>query len=478
MLKKFVNRLFSRNAKSVAGEPTIYNRKSHGIAREAISPGALKVTQSLQSAGFKAYVVGGAVRDLLLGGVPKDYDVATDATPEEVHKVIRRSRIIGRRFRLVHCMFGRDTVEVATFRGSETGTGTDDDSPDDGLIQKDAQGRILRDNRFGNQAEDAERRDFTINALFYDPATESVFDYHGGVADVKAKRIRIIGDPVQRYREDPVRMLRAVRFAAKLGFTIEASTRAPIVKLAELLGNVPSSRLFEEMLKLLLSGHALEAVKQLRGEGLHHGLLPMLDVILEQPLGERFVTLALEQTDERIREEKSISPAFLFAALLWHEVLAAWKALEAAGERPATAMFDAMDQVLDAQTKKLAIARRFTITMKEVWSLQPRLDNYSGKRPLKLLEHPRFRMAFDFLLLRAASGEAPTETAEWWEKFQFADHATRQAMLVPETGGVKKKRRRRRKSGGAKTSDASPTTAEDHGDHSDHSDHSDEGEQA
>lgn len=455
MLRKIVNRLFARGGKPVAHEPKVYKRKSHGIARDAISPGALKVTQALQGAGFKAYVVGGAVRDLLLGGVPKDYDVATDATPEEVHRLIRRSRIIGRRFRLVHCMFGRDTVEVATFRGSDT-AGGDDAEENDGAIQKDSHGRILRDNRFGSQAEDATRRDFTINAMFYDPATESVLDYHGGVADLRARSIRIIGDPAERYREDPVRMLRAVRFAAKLGFSIESATRAPIRKLSPLLGNVPSSRVFEEMLKLLLSGHALEAVKRLRGEGLHHGLLPMLDVILEQPLGERFVTLALEQTDERIREEKSVSPAFLFAALLWHQVLAAWKTLEAAGERPATAMFSAMDQVLEEQCKNLAITRRFTITMKEVWSLQPRFDNYSGKRPLKLLEHPRFRMAFDFLLLRAASGEAPEATAAWWEKFQFAKPDVRLEMLVPETGGVKKRRKRRRKSSGAGAGSTTP----------------------
>jgi poly(A) polymerase len=458
MLKKFVNRLFARKT-SPTDEPKVYKRASHGIARDAISPGALKVTQTLQGAGFKAYVVGGAVRDLLLGGEPKDYDVATDATPEEVHRLIRRSRIIGRRFRLVHCMFGRDTVEVATFRGSHTGG----EDAEDGLIQKDAHGRILRDNRFGSQAEDAERRDFTINAMFYDPATESVLDYHGGFADVKAKRIRIIGDPTERYREDPIRMLRAIRFAAKLGFSIDSATRAPIRKLADLLGNVPSSRLFEEMLKLLLSGHAAEAIRQLRGEGLQHGLLPMLDVILEQPLGERFVNLALEQTDRRIREDKSVSPAFLFAALLWHEVLAAWKALEAAGERPAIAMFAAMDQVLEAQCKKLAIARRFTITMKEVWSLQPRFDNHSGKRPLSLLEHPRFRMAYDFLVLRAESGEAPNETAVWWDEFQHAEPGARLVMLTPETGSGKKRRRRKRKGGAVKTEANSPVEP-DHGD--------------
>jgi poly(A) polymerase len=474
---KIVKRLFSRGGKKAAGkngktaEAKTIARKSHGIARDKISPGALKVTQTLQAAGFKAYVVGGAVRDLLLGGVPKDYDVATSATPEEVHKLIRRSRIIGRRFRLVHCMFGRDTVEVATFRGTEADGG--EDVPDDGAIQKDAHGRILRDNRFGNQAEDAARRDFTINSLFYDPATETVIDYHGGVADVRAKRIRIIGDPVERYREDPVRMLRAARFAARLGFTIDPATMAPIAKLAPLLENVPSSRLFEEMLKLLMSGRALECVRQLRSLGLHHGLLPLLDVILEQPLGERFVTLALEQTDTRIREEKSVSPAFLFAALLWHEVLAAWKARQAKGEREMTALFSAMDQVLDAQCEKLAITRKFTITMKEVWSLQPRFDNRTGKRPLKLLEHPRFRMGYDFLLLRAASGEAPAEAATWWEEFQFADPAARNAMLLPETGEGKKRRRRRRKSGAKSAgssetaAESAPATAHDHDDDAD-----------
>jgi poly(A) polymerase len=222
MLRKFVKRLLSRNAKPSADGPKVIHRKSHGIARDSINPGALRVTQALQGAGFKAYVVGGAVRDQLLGLAPKDYDVATDATPEQVHKLIRRSRIIGRRFRLVHCMFGRDTIEVATFRGTDAGRGEDEE--DDGAIQKDAHGRILRDNRFGSEAEDAARRDFTVNAMFYDPASETVIDYHGGVADVKAKRIRIIGNPVERYREDPVRMLRAVRFAAKLGFSIDDAT--------------------------------------------------------------------------------------------------------------------------------------------------------------------------------------------------------------------------------------------------------------
>jgi poly(A) polymerase len=432
LIKKFIRRMFNMGAESA---PKIYERDKHGIARSSISHGALKVCEILRSHHHAAYIVGGAVRDLLLGVVPKDFDVATDAHPEEVHRLFRRSHLIGRRFKLVHVLFGQETVEVSTFRAGEGG-------------EADAHGRLLSDNVYGTRVQDAARRDFTINALFYDPHTETVLDYHGGVEDLRAKRVRIIGDPVERYREDPVRMLRAVRFAAKLGFSIDPATRAPIGKLAPLLENVPSSRLFEEMLKLLLSGHALECVKRLRADGLHHGLLPLLDVILEQPLGERFVTLALEQTDKRILEEKSVSPAFLFAALLWHEVLAAWKTLEKRGERSMPALLDAMDDVLDAQCRKLAITKRFTITMKEIWSLQPRLDDHTGKRPLKLLEHPRFRMGYDFLLLRAASGEAPAETGAWWEKFQHADPDERQRMLVPEAAGTKKRRRRRRKSTG------------------------------
>ena len=378
-------------------------------------------------------MVGGAVRDLMLGVQPKDYDVATNATPDQVHKQIRRSRLIGRRFKLVHAMFGDETVEVSTFR-AETPSETDE------------HGRVLRDNIFGTRAQDAARRDFTINALYYDPTKEQVLDYHRGAADLKAKIVRIIGDPEARYREDPVRMLRAVRFAAKLGFQIDQKTREPIDRLGPLIENVPAARLFDEMQKLLLSGHAHACVHRLREEGLHRGMMPLLDVILEQPLGERFVNLALQQTDDRIRTDKGVSPAFLLAALLWHEVLAAWKSREEEGERTIPSMMAAMDEVLDIQTEKLAIPRRFTTTMREIWVLQPRLENRTGKRAMLVLEHPRFRAAYDFLALRAASGEAQQDLVDWWTKFQIANDAERGALLATtRASGEKPRRRRRRK---------------------------------
>ena len=293
----------------------------HGVAREQISYGAKRVTDGLQAAGYQAYVVGGAVRDLLLDKIPKDFDVATDATPEEVKRVFRRSRIIGRRFRLVHVMFGEEVVEVSTFRRMIEAEDA----------QTDEHGRLLRDNEFGDQEQDAARRDFTANALFYDPTTQEIYDYHGGYADTRDHLLRIIGDPLVRYREDPVRMLRAVRLSAKLGIKLDAATAAPIAKMKDLLDNVPQARLLDEVLKMLLSGHSLECIQQLRKMNLHHGLLPLLDVILEQPMGEKFIMLALRNTDERLSQDKTVSPAFLFAALLWHEVLAAWKSSGAAG---------------------------------------------------------------------------------------------------------------------------------------------------
>ena len=308
-------------------------RGEHGVARTRLTPATLKVCDALRDAGFAAYVVGGAVRDLLLGIPPKDFDVATDARPEQVKPLFRRAFIIGRRFRLVHVMLAQETIEVSTFRAADAAS-----------ADKDQHGRVLRDNVFGSIEEDAKRRDFTVNALYYDPATEEVIDFHGGLGDLKKRLMRVIGDPETRYREDPVRMLRAVRLAAKLGLAIEASTRAPIRGLAALIDTVPVARVFDEMLKLLLSGHASACLRQLRAEGLHKGVLPLLDVILDQPLGERFVTLALAQTDERIRTERSVSPAFLFAALLWHEVLAEWKARLARDEPPIPARA-AMDTV-------------------------------------------------------------------------------------------------------------------------------------
>jgi len=446
MITKFLGRVFSGRIFR-APQPKIIPFSSHGIARERISSSALKVTQTLQRHDFAAFVVGGAVRDLLLGREPKDFDIATDATPEDVRQLFRRSRIIGRRFRLVHVMFGADTVEVSTFRGGHAVENSE-------AHVADEHGRILRDNVFGDQQQDATRRDFTINALFYDPASQEIWDYHDGVADLKKRRLRMIGDPGQRYREDPVRMLRAVRFAASYGLEIEAGTRKPVRALAGLLQNVPAARLFDEMLKLLLSGYAFECVTKLRKEGLHHGLLPLLDVILGQPLGERFVMLALKNTDERVRADKPVSPAFLFAALLWHEVLAAWKSIEAKGMRGIPALYQAMEQVSQVQAEKLAIPRRFGTDMKEIWALQPRLLQRSGRRPYRLLEHPRFRAGYDFLLLRCESGEVDTAIGEWWTRFQHADENARQQMLAPEGEPTKRRRKRRkRKAGGGRTDD-------------------------
>ncbi|NIO40000.1 MAG: polynucleotide adenylyltransferase PcnB, partial [Burkholderiales bacterium] len=425
------------NGSSGPAAPRVVPRSRHGVSRHSISACARRVTSTLRAGGFDAYVVGGAVRDLFLGLEPKDFDVATSATPERVRALFRRSRIIGRRFQLVHVLCGREVVEVSTFRGKHAGV-----DGERGAI--DEHGRILRDNVFGTREEDAVRRDFTVNALFYDPSTEEIVDHCGGLADLKARRLRMIGSPEARYREDPVRMLRAVRLAGKLGLEIERGTRAPIPKLAYLLESVPPSRLFEEMLKLLLSGGSVHGVRQLRAYGLHHGLLPMLDVILEQPLGQRFVMLALQRTDERVRDGKPVSPGFLFAALLWHEVLSVWRGGEAAGKNSMVALFDASDRVIDDQSANLAIPRRFSSDMREIWVLQARLLNRSGRRPYVLLGNPRFRAAYDFLLLRCESGELDAEIGQWWQRFQHAGEEERRKMLLAGTGGRRRRRRRKK----------------------------------
>lgn len=436
MIKKFIRKILGVKDERDPTEPVILGQDQHGIDPKLVSNNAVRVTQTLQEAGFKAFVVGGAVRDLLLGVKPKDFDIATDATPEEVKKLFRRAFIIGRRFQIVHVMFGQDLLEVTTFRGKGS-----DNAP------KDEHGRVLRDNDFGPQHEDAERRDFTINAMYYDPATQSVLDYHGGIEDIRAKVLRIIGQPEARYREDPVRMLRVVRFAAKLQFTIEPATRAPIPVMAPLINNVPAARVFDEMLKLLMSGHALACLKELRSSGLHHGLLPLLDVVLEQPIGMKFVTLALESTDTRVKAGKGVSPGFLFASLLWHQVLEKWNAYRAAGEAPIPALHLAADDVLDNQTDNLALQRRIATDMRDIWAMQPRFERRNGKSPYKLLEHPRFRAGFDFLLLRCESGELDAEIGNWWATFYAGDIAERERLINTakdtQPGGQKKRPRRR-----------------------------------
>ncbi|MCC6197051.1 MAG: polynucleotide adenylyltransferase PcnB [Burkholderiales bacterium] len=440
MIRRLLARLISGRPSS---EPRIYHSGDHPVRRDAVPRGARMVTEKLHEAGFKAFVVGGAVRDLLLGMPPKDFDIATDATPEEVKPLFRRAYIIGRRFRLVHVHAGAEVLEVSTFRAPQT----KEDATDE-------HGRLLSDNVYGTQAEDAARRDFTINALYFDPASEEVWDYVGGVADIRARRLRLIGAPVTRFREDPVRMLRAVRLAAKCGLAMDPKTAAPIPKLANLIQNVPPARLFEEMQKLLLSGHAAETLAALRAHGLSHGLLPLLDMILEQPLGTRFIEVALAGTDARVRDGKPVSPAFLFATLLWHEVLQQWNAGKARGDKPLPALLEAMDRVLDAQAERISIPRRFEAAIKEIWSLQPRFEQRAGARPYRLLEHERFRAAYDFLALRGQSGEVPAALVQWWTRFQDAGDAERQQMLRPEEAPKRSRRsrgrgRKRREDGGA-----------------------------
>jgi|APLak6261700342_1056250.scaffolds.fasta_scaffold01741_4 poly(A) polymerase len=440
MIKQLLQKIFRRRAKANTHTQLpaaqIIQVGKHKINQKHISQAALKTCDQLQKAGFQAYIVGGAVRDLLLNHPPKDFDVATNATPEQVHKVFRRSRIIGRRFRLVHVLWGHETIEVSTFRGHHLSEG-DSETNDSG--------RIIRDNVFGSIEEDSVRRDFTANALYYDPKRQEVLDFHHGVADVRAKTLRMIGDPVTRYQEDPVRMLRAVRLSAKLGLKLERETEAPIRKLADLLEDVPPSRLFDEMLKLFLSGHAIESINALRAQQLHHGLLPLLDVVLKQPMGEKFVMLALKNTDERILSGKSSNPSFLFATLLWHEVLQAWQEKQKRGEHIIPALHEAMNEVIDKQAEKMAIHNRYTATMKEIWVMQPRFEQRSGKRPYALLTNPKYRAGYDFLLLRCASGELPQEVGDWWTRFADAGTEERTAMLLPESGPKKRRRKPRKK---------------------------------
>ncbi|MBU1237400.1 MAG: polynucleotide adenylyltransferase PcnB [Gammaproteobacteria bacterium] len=438
MIRKLFRRVFLRG-ESVKRKAEIIPASRHGIHRNQVSTGARRTCETLQKKGFKAYVVGGAVRDLIAGIPPKDYDIATNATPDQVRGLFRRSRIIGRRFQIVHVMQGPETLEVSTFRAAH-----------DADTVKDEHGRVLRDNVWGNIEEDAARRDFTMNALYYDPTDEVVLDFHNGVQDIQRKTLRMIGDPRARYREDPVRMLRAVRLAAKLDLRLDPVVQAPIRDMADLIENVPTARVFDEMLKLLFSGHAVECVKRLRDDGLHHGLLPLLDVILEQPLGEKFVMLSLANTDERVRADKSVSPGFLFATLLWHEVLASWEARKKNDAPPVPAMFGAMDEVLDRQGGKLAITKRIAGDIKDIWLLQPRFEKRAGRAPFRLIEQPRFRAAWDFLVLRAQSGEAPKELADWWRDFQDADHEERERMLLPDTD---KKRKRRSRGRGRKAAE-------------------------
>lgn len=443
MIRRWLNKVLGK-PNTPAG-PIILSAAQHGIPRNHIHSCALKVTRTLAEKGFAAFIVGGAVRDLLLGREPKDFDIATDAEPDQVRDLFRRSRIIGRRFQIVHVYCGADTLEVTTFR-AHTPQGENNEDSADRVTAAD--GVILRDNVFGSQEDDAARRDFTVNSLYYDPIKEEVWDWHGGVADARAKVLRMIGDPATRFREDPVRMLRAARFAAKLDFRIDPATRAPIAELASMLERIPAARLYDEMMKLLLSGHAERGLRQLRAEGLHHGILPMLDAILDDPERQKFLHAALHDTDERIRQDKSASPAFMLACLMWFDFQTLWHARQEAGKGDQAVLFDCMDETLEKQRAMLAFPRRLDGMIKDIWVLQPRLEQRSGSRPFRLLTHPKFRAGYDFLLIRAKGSDAAAELADWWTRFQDASEDVRAEMLLMPGASEKKRRPRRRRKAG------------------------------
>ncbi len=433
-----------------ASAPTVFARDQHPISRANISSNALKVLYRLKEAGFQAFLVGGAVRDLLLGLYPKDFDIATNAHPEQVKQLFRNCRLIGRRFHLAHVRFGYEIVEVATFRAAHTTIDEDNSVDEAGHRVLDERGRILRDNLYGTIEEDVWRRDFTANALYYNIHDFSIWDYVGGVDDARARILRLIGDPETRYREDPVRMLRAVRFAAKLGFTIHDDTRAPISKLAWMLDGVPPARLFDEVNKLFLAGSAVRAFDLLIELQLLEHLFPDVSTALtEDPDGAdaKLLRLGLQGTDERVRADKSVTPTFLFAVLLWPAI---HRALRRGPRREGAEYQDliaACETTIARQQSRVAIPRRFTLPLREILALQPRFERRDGKRALRLLENTRFRAAYDFLLLRAAAGDADAELAQWWTDIQVVPPEERQARVEsqPRAEGAPHRPRRRRR---------------------------------
>ncbi len=395
----------------------------------------------LVDAGFEAFLVGGGVRDLLLGRRPKDFDVATNALPEQVHELFRRSRLIGRRFRIVHVRVGREVLEVATFRGPPG----EEDHPERVTVE----GRILRDNVWGTLEEDAWRRDFTVNALYYDARDETVLDYTGGLADLRARQLRLIGDPAVRYREDPVRTLRALRFAAKLGFDIESGTLRPLPEHAELLAEIPPARLFEEVLKLFHAGDALATFELLCSYSVLEWLFPEAAACMEDsPEVGALIRRALANTDTRVREDRPVTPAFLFAALMWGPLRSDVQALIAQGVDEIEAYELAGGDVVAREAQHVALPRRFALVAREIWGMQPRLMQRRGRRTLALLERPRFRAAYDFLLLRAEVGEPVAEFADWWTRVQQADPDAREAMLGEPVKDRATGAKRPRKAGG------------------------------
>ncbi|WP_427915349.1 polynucleotide adenylyltransferase PcnB [Ramlibacter sp. MMS24-I3-19] len=445
MIKKLIDRLLGGGGKPRFGKRQEIGPQEHHIDPGLVDERARNVVHTLKEAGYEAYIVGGAVRDLLLGLRPKDFDVATNATPEQVKSLFRRAFIIGRRFRIVHVVYGRgrehEVIEVSTFRAymdnaaAEAVAGNEKTSKSELAGMKhavDASGRVLRDNVWGPQEEDATRRDFTINAMYYDPETQTVVDYHGGIKDAGRKLLRMIGDPSTRYREDPVRIIRAVRFAAKLsplGFGFEPKTGAALKPSLSLLSDVPQSRLFDEMLKLLQTGHSVATIEQLRALGLAKGIYPLLDLVVEradQPL----VRAALQDTDRRVSEDKPVAPSFLLACVLWSDVRDGWAARLARKEHPFPALQDAIDDVFNSRIGDVSGRGKLGADMREIWMMQPRFEKRTGNTVFSLVEQPRFRAGFDFMRLRADAGEIDVVLADWWQEFSLASDDLREDLVA------------------------------------------------
>ncbi|MDJ0832931.1 MAG: polynucleotide adenylyltransferase PcnB [Gammaproteobacteria bacterium] len=418
-------------------ELNVLDRSEHSISRQQISESALKVLYRLDKAGYRACLVGGGVRDVLLGKQPKDFDVATDATPDEVRALFKNSRLIGRRFRLAHIRFGREVIEVATFRSL---------AADSSKTELSKDGRILRDNTFGSIEEDALRRDFTINALYYDIHDFSVLDYAQGIEDLKNSTLKLIGDPAVRYKEDPVRMLRAVRFAAKLDFSIEQSAARAIYDHGRLLRDIPPARLYDEVLKIFHSGHALRAYQLLRHFDLFGYLFPALEKYLNSDPSEvmlDFIEQALVNTDERVRQDKPVSPAFIFAALLWP--LVHQRAIQLQSEQISTipALHNAGSEIFQRQVQTIAVPRRFSQIAKNIWAMQPRFSNTRGKQPLRLLNHPNFRAGYDFFCIQSMVGLSTHQLCQWWTRFQQEQQQNESKDNKPRRGGHRPRRHRR-----------------------------------
>ncbi len=414
-------------------------REQHNVSRTHMSVNAIKVLNRLNRHGYQAYLVGGGVRDLLLGHRPKDFDIATDATPEQIKDLFKNCRLIGRRFRLAHILFGREVIEVATLRGHHQENSTDN------LAKQNDSGMLLRDNVYGTIDEDAERRDFTVNAMYYDIKDYSIKAYGGGLQDLENATLRMIGDPATRYKEDPVRMLRAVRFATKLNMTISEETRAPIKELAPLMKSIPAARLFEEYQKLFLSGKALANYKMLHQYRLLESLFPLSAELLENNEGgkeDQLFQLVCSNTDKRIANDQRVTPAFIIAAFLWYPIeVHAQTLMTEAGLSDYDAMMVAMNDVCDAQCRSVSIPKRFSAMARDMWNLQLRLPRRTGARAFKLLTHPKFRAGYDLLLLRGEieGGEA-AELAQWWTTFQHANENVQRDM-VRKLGGPRGRRR-------------------------------------